>query len=248
MVETKEVITEGLGAFFFFFTLMGGLAGTKSTASSFVNVTSDMFGIALFYTFLLWILTPISGAHINPLITLGYCFEKKKSWMDGLWYMLSQAVGVLIATLLILLDRGYLVSKDKYWYSSVPGIAGSVNRWNNGVVGTDTDYISGILLEFLATFIFLFFYSAFHFGNEEPKALNAFGTGTALSFSMSTTAKYTGAALNPFHYIIPLLFHLNWRAAPIYLIGTPLGGIAGYWIWKIVSAIKKGDLNKPLNS
>lgn len=94
----RRVAAEGLGSFFLFATVIGSgimaenLAGGNDAVALLGNTIAT--GAMLFV--LITMLGPISGAHMNPAVSLVAALRRELSWRDALAYALVQlALGVL---------------------------------------------------------------------------------------------------------------------------------------------------------
>ena len=94
----RRLVAEGLGAFFLFATVIGSgimaedLAGGNAAVALLGNTLAT--GAMLFV--LITMLGPISGAHMNPAVTLVAAARRELRWGDAGAYMLAQlAFGIL---------------------------------------------------------------------------------------------------------------------------------------------------------
>lgn len=97
---SHRAAAEGLGGFFLLAAIVGSgamgerLAGGNAAIALLVNSLAT--GAALFA--LIVTLAPLSGAHLNPLITLAAAFERQLTWTDALVYLLAQFAGACAGT------------------------------------------------------------------------------------------------------------------------------------------------------
>lgn len=89
MINLKKYIAEAIGTF-----LLAGMVflTLHSNAASFAPLLA---GIML--GFVVYTIGSISGAHINPAVTLGVLSVGKISPKNALWYIVAQFVGALLA-------------------------------------------------------------------------------------------------------------------------------------------------------
>ncbi len=88
----RRLVTECFGTF-----LLGLLVHT-SLGSSLPVTTPVIAGLTL--ALIVYALGPISGAHVNPAVTLGLMSVQKISVREGSLYILSQMIGGLLALLI----------------------------------------------------------------------------------------------------------------------------------------------------
>ena len=97
----RRIVAEGVGAFFLFACVIGSgimaerLAGGNEALALVAN--SMATGAILFV--LITMLGPISGAHMNPAVSLVAASRRELSWSDGTAYIAAQLVFGVLGTL-----------------------------------------------------------------------------------------------------------------------------------------------------
>lgn len=89
---SRRLLAEGLGAFFLFATVIG--SGIMAEALAGGNVAVALLGNTLatgaILFVLITILEPVSGAQMNPAVTLVACLRGGIGWSDGVFYVAVQ--------------------------------------------------------------------------------------------------------------------------------------------------------------
>jgi glycerol uptake facilitator len=88
------------------------LAGTKGHDSGWI-VISFGWGMAVFVA--VWCVGPISGAHINPAVTLGLAAAGEFAWSKVAGYVAAQMIGAIAGAVVV-----YLVYRDHYAVTADP--------------------------------------------------------------------------------------------------------------------------------
>lgn len=145
---------------------------------------------------------PISGAHLNPALTIGLAVAGTFPWSDVLGYVLAQLLGGFCGAILV-----YAFYKDHYdatddadaklgTFCTIPAIR---NKWRN------------FFCEFLATWLLVFVVLAFATeGNTAQVGLGSLGAFPvtclimAIGMSLGST---TGYAINPARDLAPRFAH-----------------------------------------
>ena len=148
----------------------------------------------------------VSGAHINPVITITFALRRQFPWSRVPGYIGAQLVGATLAALVLELLYG--------------GIA-------NGrtVPGTDIEPVTAMLNEFLLT---LGLASVVLGVTDGPRNV---GTNAALAFGLYIAlagmwgAPISGASMNPARTIGPDLIALDFTVTWVYIVGPLLGGV-----------------------
>ena len=94
----RRVAAEGLGSFFLFACVIGsGIMGANlSGGNDAIALLGNTLATGAILFVLIAILGPISGAHMNPAVSLVAASRRELSWTDALAYILAQfAFGIL---------------------------------------------------------------------------------------------------------------------------------------------------------
>lgn len=110
--DVRPLLAEGIGAFLL--ALAVGSSGHTSVPTALVA------GVTLMT--LVYVFGPISGAHVNPAVTLGVWSTGAMKGQQAAWYMVSQMIGGLVAFLVLSAWSG-LPSPDAF---VMPGSIGEV--------------------------------------------------------------------------------------------------------------------------
>ena len=145
---------------------------------------------------------PVSGAHLNPAVTLGLALAGKFEWALVAGYIVAQLIGGFLGAVLV-----WIFYKDHYkatasepdtmlgTFCTAPAIA---NPWRN------------FLCEVIATCLLVFLIIALGTDGNTPVGAGALGafpvTCVIMSIGMSLGAT-TGYALNPARDLPPRLAH-----------------------------------------
>ena len=146
---------------------------------------------------------PSSGAHFNPVVTLGFCLAKRfpKSRAPG--YLLAQCAGAIAASLLL---RGFFPA-DASLGATVPRGAASL------AFGFEL-----VLTFFLVTVILHATRGGGAFG-----ALAPFAIGGTVAFDALIGGPVSGASMNPARSLGPALVSGDWTQHWIYWL-APVAG------------------------
>jgi aquaporin Z len=140
----KKYIAEMLGTFVLVF--IG--CGTVVFASRYVGSIGVALAFGLALTTAAYTFGPISGAHVNPAVTLGFLSSGRMKLNQAMGYIVFQFIGALLATAVV-----YMIAKGRATgYTLEMGLG--QNGWGNEYAG---QYSTGsaFWFEFIATFIFV---------------------------------------------------------------------------------------------
>ena len=94
----RRLAAEGLGSFFLFATVIGSgiMAENLSGGNDAVALLGNTLATGAMLFVLITILGPISGAHMNPAVSLVAALRRELSWRDAAAYLVVQlAFGIL---------------------------------------------------------------------------------------------------------------------------------------------------------
>jgi MIP family channel proteins len=206
-----------IAEFFGTFTLVflgagaGALAGTNGIGQAGVAFTH---GIALMISIYTW--GWVSGAHVNPAVTLGALITGKVNIGKALGYWIAQFAGAAVAAYLL----DYIVPG-----TNLGQTLGKLNEAN--------DSIRVIVVEAVLTF----FLVASVFSNGiASKNGNVVGIaiGLVLTADILMGGSLTGASMNPARTFGPALVKQDFSYLHLYIIGPAIGAVLAALIYNIV--------------
>lgn len=169
----------------------------------------------------------ISGAHLNPAVTLALAASGQFDWALVPLYIAAQFTGAMVAAALV-----FLAYKPHFAATEDKGAKLAV--FSTGPAIRDT--ASNFMTEFIATFILLFCILAIG-ANKFTEGLNPMVVGLLILGLGLSFGGPTGYALNPARDLGPRIMHAilpipnkgdsDWSYAWIPVVAPILGGIAG---------------------
>ncbi|PIK39397.1 putative aquaporin AQPAn.G [Apostichopus japonicus] len=177
-------------------------------------------------------LVPVSGAHMNPAVTVAFLVTRQVGLVKGLFYIMVQFVGGFTAVLLL---HGFLPLQiqGKLGYTSPSSLV---------------TYHQAFGMELLTTFLFVFAFLAStdkHRGLPKSQALQI---GLAYCLVTLWGFSFTGANMNPVRTVAPAIV-LNvpdslWLPIlEIYIAGPLLGSIASALIYRYIFNMHRESLD-----
>lgn len=158
----------------------------------------------------------VSGAHINPAVTIPMMITKKISVADGIGYIIFQVIGAIIATLSLMAILPE-IGKPVLW----GGHGGPSELLNHSVM-------SGFVVEVILTFflVLVIFMTVVH--KKAPKSIYGASIGGMVFLLHLVGVPLTGASMNPARSLAPAiatgdagLLEIQW----LYWVAPIIGGI-----------------------
>ena len=158
----------------------------------------------------------VSGAHINPAVTIPMMITKKISVADGIGYIIFQVIGAIIATLSLMAILPE-IGKPVLW----GGHGGPSELLNHSIM-------SGFVVEVILTFflVLVIFMTVVH--KKAPKSVYGAAIGGMVFLLHIVGVPLTGASMNPARSLAPAvatgdagLLEIQW----LYWVAPIIGGI-----------------------
>jgi MIP family channel proteins len=196
-------------------------AGTVLTSGSFgsVGVLGIALATGLTITVMAYAIYSISGAHINPAVTIGLWASRRIDSVSAILYVISQLIGAGIAA--VALSQLFAGSPAALNYGTPSMVAGFTVS-------------SGIIVEAVLTFFLMLVYYAAVVDKRTQLTPVAFALGLGFMVVLGNIMAYnvTGAAMNPARAFGPALASQVWENQLIYWIGPIVGAIIAAWVYE----------------
>jgi MIP family channel proteins len=206
----RRALTEGLAAFALVFAGCGAIVANAEYAGALGTV-----GIALVFGLVIMVMVyatgHLSGAHINPAVTLAFTLSRHFPRREALAYVVAQCVGAIIGALALL----------AVWPSQPAELGATIPTVGVG---------SALAYEALLSAVLMFVIMAVATDTRAVGAAAAIAIGGTIGLDALVGGTVTGASMNPARSLGPALAAWEWRELWIYLagpiVGAALGGLA----------------------
>ena len=153
----------------------------------------------------------VSGAHVNPAVTLGMAAAKKFPWNYAPIYIVAQLVGAVLGALATWLTFGGPARSEANLAATYPAQG----------VGD----LQAFLVEILITFILVFVVMAVATDDRAPAAIAPIAVGFALAVGVFIAGPVTGGSVNPVRSLGPMLVAGDLTSVWLYILGPIIGGV-----------------------
>src|SRR6516164_7433726 len=205
--EARRLFSELLGTFFLVLVAVG--AGTVKTnfGGTAVPYTAQVVAPALMVAAIILFMGAVSGAHLNPAVSVAFALRGDFPWKRVPAYVVAQFLGAILATLVL----WALIGKQGSAGLTLPGpgISTATALWWEVVLTT------GLVSVILGTAS----------GAQQLGPLAALGVGSYIALAGLWGAPVSGASMNPARSLGPALVLNDWTSWWAYLVGPILGGM-----------------------
>lgn len=206
--------------------VVGGvlLARSKAQNAGWIVITT---GWALAVAFGVYAIGSLTGAHLNPAVTLGFAVAGTTDWGLVPWYIAGEMLGAFIGAVLV-----YLHYLPHWAETEDPGLKLAVFSTGPAIRNT----VSNLISEIIGTFALVFGVYAI-VSNDLAPGFAALLVGFLVWAIGLSLGGPTGYAINPARDLGPRIAHAvlpiagkgssDWEYSWIPVVGPIIGGILG---------------------
>lgn len=175
---------------------------------------------------------PVSGAHINPAVTISLAVTRRFAWAEVVPYVAAQLVGGFVGGALIV---------SAFGTRAVDLGVGATT------LGGGVPYWQGIVAEALGTFILLFAVMALAVDGRAPLGWAGLMIGLAVAVEILLIGPQTGGSVNPARTFGPYLTvtvfggDVPWSQFGVYVAGPLVGGIVAVLVYDLVAQTRPAE-------
>lgn len=216
----RKLVAEAIGTFALLFCGTGAIVINQETGGAVSHV-----GIAITFGFIvmamIYTLGSISGAHLNPAVTIAFTLAGRFPLKDVLPYIVSQAVGAVAASGVLRL----LFPANKMLGATLPA-------------GTE---MQSFVLEYLLTFFLMLVIINVATGSKEQGMFAGLAIGSTVLLEAMFAGPICGASMNPIRSLAPAIVSGHLQHLWIYIVATIFGAASAIPVWKYLTQIKSSE-------
>jgi aquaporin NIP len=216
----RVVVAEWFATFVLIFGGTGAVVVNGITGGA-VTLVGIAFTWALLVAVMAYSVGPVSGAHMNPAVTIGLAYAGKHPWNLVPRYILAQCAGALTASVLL-----YAVTLRAEPRDAVEGLG--MTKVYRGWVW------ECFVLEVWLTGVLMFVVMSLSTAKGEIQALGGFIAGGVIALDILFAGPITGASMNPARSLGPAIVAWKLDYLWLYLVAPPVGAILAVVIWRVI--------------
>ncbi|KAG6471357.1 aquaporin NIP2-1-like [Zingiber officinale] len=209
----QKVVSEVISTFLLVFVTCGSGALSKHNPSQVSQLGASVAG-GLIVTVMIYAVGHISGAHMNPAVTLAFAVSRHFPWIQVPFYWGAQITGSTIASFIL---RELLHPITDLGTTTPSGNAGKA-----------------LVAEILVTFNMMFVTLAVATDTRAVGELAGLAVGSAVCITSIFAGPISGGSMNPARTLGPAFASDIYRSVWVYLIGPPIGTVAGALVYNFI--------------
>ena len=235
----KKFIAELIGTFLLVFigtgaavvTLLIGDSIAPGTGIGALGGLGDWIAIALAFGLTvmacIYVFGKISGAHLNPAVTIGLLVTKNISLIDSVYYIVAQLIGATLGSLLLFVCLG------------APAV--TIGGLGATAPGLGVSYIQAMLAECIGTFFLMLVVMGVAVDEKAEPGFAGISIGMTVATVIVVLGAFTGASINPARTFGPYLMDTLlgganlWAYFPIYLVGPIVGAVLAALVYVYIA-------------
>ncbi|KAF4370042.1 hypothetical protein CsatB_005845 [Cannabis sativa] len=203
---TRKLGAEFVGTFILIFAATAGpIVNQKYNGAETLIGNAACAGLAVMIVILST--GHISGAHLNPSLTLAFAALRHFPWAHVPGYILAQVSGSICASFLL----------KAVFHPFMSG----------GVTVPSTSLGQAFVLEFVITFNLLFVVTAVATDTRAVGELAGIAVGATVMLNILIAGPASGGSMNPVRTLGPAVAAGNYKALWVFLVAPTLGALAG---------------------
>ncbi len=210
----RRSVAEGIAAFALVFAGCGAIITNTTHHDALGSVgVSMVFGLVIMV--MVYATGHLSGAHINPAVTIAFTLTRHFPHRDAIAYILAQLVGAALAAFAL---AAAWTHKPAMLGATVP------------TAGTAT----ALLYEVVLTALLMFVIIAVATDTRAVGAAAALAIGGTVGLDALFGGPITGASMNPARSFGPALASGDWHEFWLYVVGPVAGAALGAFAYQFI--------------
>jgi aquaporin NIP len=210
----RKYVGEVLGTFAVIFCGTGAIVINQESHGAVTHVgIAITFGLIV--TSMIYAIGPISGAHLNPAVSIAFTVARKFPLKELLPYIISQMVGALLASATL----RFLFPANELLGATLP--AGSE--------------MQSFVLEFILTYFLMLVIMSVAYGSKEQGMFAGLAIGGVVLLEAMFAGPICGASMNPARSLSPALVSGHLEHLWLYVVAPTAGAISAVITWRYLT-------------
>ncbi|KAL5739056.1 hypothetical protein ACOSQ2_028236 [Xanthoceras sorbifolium] len=209
----RKVVAEIIATYLLVFVTCGSASLSANDEHKVAKLGASVAG-GLIVTVMIYAVGHISGAHMNPAVTLAFSATRHFPWRQVPMYAAAQLTGAISAalTLRVLLHPIQRVG-------------------TTSPAGTE---LQALIMEIVVTFSMMFVTSAVATDSKAVGELAGVAVGSAVCITSILAGPVSGGSMNPARTIGPAIASSYYKGIWVYVVGPVTGTLMGAWAYSFI--------------
>jgi aquaporin Z len=199
-----KYFAEGIATFCLVFLGTGAIVVNQEFSNALTHLgVSFVFGfvvLAMIYTF-----GSISGAHMNPAVTLGFLVAKRTTIKESSIYIVAQILGALAASLLL-----------RFLFSTSPTLGQTVPSGSA---------MQSFVIELMLTAILMMVIFGVAHNSQAEGLMAGVAIGATIAMEALVAGPISGASMNPARSLAPAVVSGDFSSLWVYMLAPIIGSV-----------------------
>jgi aquaporin Z len=203
-LEYKRLFSEVLGTFMLVLVAAGGgLLHAKGQ----ISLDAAVVAPGLMVLAIIFFMGAISGAHLNPAVSIAFALRRDFPWRRVPGYIVAQLLGATLACLFLL------------------AVFGNVEHLGATLPGPGYHDWQALLMEIVLTAVLVSVILGTASGAQNVGTIGALGVGGYIALAGLWAAPVSGVSMNPARSFGPVLVSGYWTSYWVYVVGPLIGAL-----------------------
>ena len=224
----NKLIAELIGTFCLVFAGTGAIIINDVSHGALTHVgIAITFGLVVMC--MIYAVGDVSGAHLNPAVTIAFWLSRRFPARDVGRYIAAQCIGAIVASIVL---RGLFPSHETLG-ATIPsglGVAGELVGLFRGEFGA---VAQSFVLELILTFMLMYTILSVALGPKEKGIVAAVAVGGVIGLEAMFAGPISGASMNPARSLAPAIISGHVTDMWVYLLAPTLGAMLAVPLWKM---------------
>ncbi|KAK6928189.1 Major intrinsic protein [Dillenia turbinata] len=214
----RKVVAELIATFLLVFMTAGAAAISNSDQNRIAKLGASIVG-GLIVTVMIYAVGHISGAHMNPAVTIAFASARHFPWRQVPFYAAAQFTGAISAAMIL-----------KVLLHPIKHI---------GATSPSGSYVQALVTEIVVTFNMMFVTLAVATDTKAIGELAGMAVGSAVCITSIFAGPVSGGSMNPARTLGPAIASKNFKGLWIYFVGPVTGTLLGAWSYTFIRVTDK---------